>query len=297
MEIIDAQFHEPAPWLPWPHDESSRVTLSVEMTLAQMDAAGVDAALLTSSRPEYMAQAIRLHPDRFACLAEWSPDAPDIEDLLANTRSEPGMLGIRLLEAGWPPENIERLRAGHFNRFFAAAQRHEVPVAIMASGAIADVGPVARAFPDLTLVLDHFGHRQPPFQERAVPPLKYVDELVELAQFPNVSVKFSGAPTLSHEPFPYRDLWPNLHRIIDAFGPSRLMWGSDITRITALFRCPAVSPEDIRMPRQYPGKHSYADAVHFLLHTNEVSETEKEQLFAQTIRRIFRWPRPGVENL
>jgi L-fuconolactonase len=288
MKIIDVQLHEPAPRLPWQFDDASRVTLGVELTLALMDSAGVDAALLTSCRPAFSAEAIRSHPDRFARLVEHDPDAPNIEQLVAETRESPGTLGLRLL-AGWPPENIERLRSGGFNNFFAAAARYRVPVAVFISGAISVVGPVLRAFPDLQLVIDHFGHKQPPYQERDEPPLKHADELIALAQFPNVSVKISGGPSMSRETFPYRDLWPTLHRIIEAFGPSRLMWGSDITRINGLVRTPAISDEDYRHPAPYAGKHSYAEALYFLLHSDEVSNAAKEQMLGGSVSRTFRW--------
>jgi L-fuconolactonase len=292
MEIIDVQLHEPAPWQPWPYDDVSRVALGVELTLALMDSAGVDAALLTSCRPAYTAEAIRLHPRRFACLAEYDPDDPNIEQLVAGTRENPGALGLRLL-AGWPPENVERLRTGGFSKFFAAAERYNVPVAIFISGAISAVLPVLRNFPNLQLIIDHFGHKQPPYQERDEPPLKHADELIALAQFPNVSVKISGGPSMSRETFPYRDLWPQFHRIIEAFGASRLMWGSDITRINGLVRTPAISDEDYRHPSAYPGKHSYAEALHFLLHSDQLADNEKKQIFGSSVRRIFRWALPG----
>jgi predicted TIM-barrel fold metal-dependent hydrolase len=32
---------------------------------------------------------------------------------------------------------------------------------------------------------------------------------------------------LSREPCPHTDVWPHVHRVIDAFGPARLMWGND----------------------------------------------------------------------
>jgi L-fuconolactonase len=47
-------------------------------------------------------------------------------------------------------------------------------------------------------------------------------------------VKISGACTLSHEPFPYDDIWEPIGRIIDAFGIERCMWGTDWTRAAAV---------------------------------------------------------------
>jgi L-fuconolactonase len=39
-----------------------------------------------------------------------------------------------------------------------------------------------------------------------------------LAAHPNIAVKISGACTLSHESFPYNDIWNPLFRVFDAFG-------------------------------------------------------------------------------
>ena len=54
-------------------------------------------------------------------------------------------------------------------------------------------------------------------------------ELLNLAEYPNVAVKISGACTLSHQPFPYPDIWDPLARIFDAFGFDRCLWGTDWT--------------------------------------------------------------------
>ena len=55
-----------------------------------------------------------------------------------------------------------------------------------------------------------------------------------LAVHDNVAVKVSGACTLSHEPFPYEDIWDPLDRVFDAFGFDRCMWGTDWTRAVGL---------------------------------------------------------------
>jgi len=49
-------------------------------------------------------------------------------------------------------------------------------------------------------------------------PFADLPKLLALAAHANIAVKISGACTLSHEPFPYKDLWDPLGRIFDAFG-------------------------------------------------------------------------------
>jgi L-fuconolactonase len=61
--------------------------------------------------------------------------------------------------------------------------------------------------------------------------------VLALAAHDNIRMKISGACTLSHQPFPYNDIWDPVIRIIDAFGFDRCMWGTDWTRATALLTC------------------------------------------------------------
>jgi L-fuconolactonase len=82
-------------------------------------------------------------------------------------------------------------------------------------------------------------------------------------------VKSSGACTLSHEPFPYNDLWDPLCRIFDAFGLDRCMWGTDWTRAVALL--------------------SYEQGVEAFRITDRLSETDRAALMGGTLQRIYNW--------
>ena len=55
--------------------------------------------------------------------------------------------------------------------------------------------------------------------------------LLALAKDPNVAVKASGAPSYSSEPYPFRNIHGYLQQIYDAFGPERMFWGTDISRM------------------------------------------------------------------
>lgn len=76
---------------------------------------------------------------------------------------------------------------------------------------------------------------QQPFEPPApAQPWADVPEVVKLAAHRNVSIKISGACTLSHEAYPYKDIWDPLARIFEAFGLDRCMWGTDWTRAVKL---------------------------------------------------------------
>ncbi len=140
----------------------------------------------------------------------------------------------------------------------------------MVAGHLNEAARIADRFPDLTLIIDHLGTYPPPRVPRDARLFEKLPELLALARYPNIAVKFTGVAALSTQQFPFLDLWPHLHKVIAAFGPERLMWGSDYTRTAAL--------------------HTYSEAVNFLKDTNELSNSDKEQMFSGTIRRVLRWP-------
>ena len=53
---------------------------------------------------------------------------------------------------------------------------------------------------------------------------------------PNVAVKASGMPSHTTDDYPYRRLHQYLRRAYDAFGPKRLFWGTDLTKLSCTYR-------------------------------------------------------------
>ena len=70
-----------------------------------------------------------------------------------------------------------------------------------------------------------------------------LDELLNLARYPNVFVMVSSAPCFSNESYPFRDLHPYLRRIYDVYGPRRMLWGADLSRLKGTYQ---------RVPRSVP---------------------------------------------
>src|SRR5215831_12951462 len=63
-----------------------------------------------------------------------------------------------------------------------------------------------------------------------------VPELCGLARRSNVAVKASALPCYSVEPYPFRDVHAHTRRVYDAFGPRRMFWGTDWTRLPCPWR-------------------------------------------------------------
>jgi predicted TIM-barrel fold metal-dependent hydrolase len=287
VEIIDAQIHEVKPPIPVDarYGDDVRLLVGVEICREAMDAVGVDAALLFAPQ-EYMDAAVARYPDRFAGAFTFDYAAEDIEEQVANYRKRPGMLaGRNLVGNAATAELRPEFHAGKFDRLYAAAEKYDLPMFFSTHGHADVMGAVAERHPGLTMIIDHLGLSQSPVSPPRPDPWDKLPGILGLAKYPNVHVKFSGAPLLSREPYPHRDLWPNLHRIIDAFTPDRLMWGTDFTRMRWLPGSTELAPRS-----QW---RSYSDCLTYLRDTNELSAADKEKVFSTTIRRVLRWPKRG----
>jgi L-fuconolactonase len=298
MEIVDGQLHEPGVWFEWKDAQPETWhNVMTESLLTTMDAVGVDAAVLVPSYDQVWTQRVAAeYPERFASVPrlysgppsppsdEIDPEAPDIEDQLVEMFGRPGIRGIRFSIGFWD-EVVARWKEGAFDRAVEVCSRHDIPIFLFASGHIDIVAPVAERYPDLQIALDHMGIRQPPLEPVDSPPWRRLDELLELAKYPNICVKLCGAPSLSLEGPPYSDSWAALERILEAFGASRLFWASDISR----FRGRLGARQFTVAQADYVGKHTYAQSLAFFADSS-LSDSEKQLILGGTIRQILDWP-------
>jgi hypothetical protein len=163
MEIVDAQLHEIGPRLPWEGPAEFRYQMMTEMTLAWMDAAGVDAALLNPHDREWGKFAVNRCPRRFKSV--WltgypSPESGNelIADVLA-VKSRSDVVGLRIIAGRRlddPDGNIGRtlLENGLLEALFGACEQHRVPIFIFASGNLDLVALVLEAHPELRVVVE-----------------------------------------------------------------------------------------------------------------------------------------------
>jgi L-fuconolactonase len=275
MLTIDAQVHayeRDHPGRPWAAALAGPPEVTGDDMVAAMDAVGVDGAVLVSPftmyryDASYAVEVHRKHPGRFGLVKPVDPTDPGVEETIAAWVATPGAVAIRLMLH--PHTSSDPADPG-MNRVLAAAARHSVPVNLLCWGRLDQVDQLARRNPETQLVIDHLGLQQP-FQPPAPPePWADLPKLLPLAAQPNVAVKISGACTLSHEPFPYRDIWDPLWRIFDAFGLDRCLWGTDWTRAVNLL--------------------SYRDAVESFRKTDRLSESDRVLLMGESLARVYRW--------
>jgi predicted TIM-barrel fold metal-dependent hydrolase len=91
---------------------------------------------------------------------------------------------------------------------------------------------VAHRHPGLRIAVDHLARQFRALDAAAFPNM---DGLVALAAFPNVAVKASGMPAYTSDAYPYRNVHDVLARAFDAFGPARMFWGSDLTKLPCTY--------------------------------------------------------------
>jgi L-fuconolactonase len=238
--IADSQVHIWAantPERPWvsgvkPHCEKP---LGHEELLREMNAAGVDRVVivpprLDGSRNDLALAAARAHPYRFAVMGKI-----DVKDLqaptrLATWREDPGMLGLRFNFKRTP----QTLASGEADWVWGVAEEAGVPIYVGVSHAdVHVIDAIAERHPRLRLIFDHMALSTGTKDDVA---FGDVDKLLAAARRPNIAVKVSALPCYTEAPYPYRNLHAHVRRVYDAFGPRRMMWGSDFSRLRGTYR-------------------------------------------------------------
>src|SRR5437899_12973939 len=101
----------------------------------------------------------------------------------------------------------------------------------------------AERHPELRLTIDHVGLRR---FTRGPDVFEDLPKVCALAKYPNVAVKASGVPSLSNQSYPYRDVQPFMKTLFDAFGPKRMFWGTDLTRMRCTYyECIHIFTDDL----------------------------------------------------
>lgn len=155
------------------------------------------------------------------------PEAADFPAFLERTLANPFVKGLRrvlhvvpddLSEAALFRENLKRL-AGTRLTFDLCTLPHQIDKAV----ALADLNP------DVTFILDHCG----------VPAIAsgahegWAKGIAEIARRPNVRVKLSGIVAYADAgSWNIETLRPYVATVLSAFGPSRMVWGSDWPVVT-----------------------------------------------------------------
>jgi predicted TIM-barrel fold metal-dependent hydrolase len=239
MRIVDAQIHTWGSGLPSNQSHIQVTHFTAEEAIALMDAGGVDAAVIhppgwDPGADEMAFRAVRDYPGRFAILGALPLDDPTSRDRIATWRDQPGMLGLRYGFLHDPAKTW--LADGTLNWLWAAAEKAGVPIAMLATDSLRAIDAIAERHPGLRLTIDHLGGRGGLTTLKDHAAMTHMPDLVRLAKRPNVAVKVTGAPGYSAEAYPFPIMISYVKQIYDAFGPSRMFWGTDITKMKCSWR-------------------------------------------------------------
>jgi L-fuconolactonase len=302
IEIIDAQVHLNQLGPDWK-------TASLDSVLATgiqvMDAVGIAKVLIGEAhgfdskfRPvgeelpngaireafPFSERAVEQHPDRFTYHVVIDFRDPELDRLTAEVQTRPGANSMRIVPV---PQTgaVDALENGEFDALFTAAERHQVPVFAWVPRRAHLLLPYVQRFPKLQFIVDHCGVGVAPLRVGQLPVtmetsmtrsrddrLAELARVCEMAQYPNVALKWCHAPgLLSEEDYPYRDVMPLLRQAIDAFGVERIMWASDYT----------IAHDQ--------NANSWAECLYYLLDSDQLSRTEKEWLLGGSVRQVLNW--------
>ncbi len=260
MVIVDTHTHASPYWFE-----------PIEVLLHEMTRNDVDHAVLIQIRTfydnSYLIECVRRFPGRFSAVVVLDTDRADAPEALESLVNE-GAEGIRLNPTDRSPGS---------DSLAIWRKAAELGVPVSAVGTMDDYGTpgfeeIIKEFSSLNIVIEHLGSGG----LDPTPPYNKYRKVLGLARYSNTFMKVPGLgelcprPMPFRQPFPFKDIPPLIEMAIDAFGPSRLMWGSDFT--------PVAAREGYRHTLRFPMEH-----VSFR------SEDDKDWVFGKTALTLWKF--------
>lgn len=260
-------------WITGPGLRPLRRDFTVDDLRPEAAAAGIGRTVLVQTvtvaeeTPEFLGLA--RESELIAGVVGWTDlTRPDVADELARLRELPGgryLKGIRHQVQG-EPEPDWLLRPDVRRGLAAVAAAGLVYDLVVLPHQLPGCVRAALDHPELTFVLDHLG--KPPIADGALEP--WAGDVRALAALPNTVGKLSGLVTEADlAKWTVDDLRPYAETALAAFGPGRLMFGSDWPVCTLAA--------------------SYAQVVAVSEELTEVlDEAERADVFGGTALRVYR---------
>ena len=244
----------------------------VETLLFQMERNLVDKALLVpmvGKFNEYEIECIGKYPGRFASISQVDVKRPEVLDLIESD-VEKGAVGIRMGVEDMPEQ--VNMRVWH--------KAARLGLNVSCHGSIENFSTkefnnIVREFPDLKIVLEHLGGAAKT-KKFPKPNHPLFHNVLALSRYPNVYLKMPGFGEFFDRPRPLTnpafDKTPEQIKIVyDAFGPQRIMWGSDFPNCS--------SREGYKNALFYP-----LEKIPFL------NQSDKEWIFGKTALSVWNIP-------
>ncbi|MBM3942959.1 MAG: amidohydrolase [SAR202 cluster bacterium] len=224
MVVVDTHCHASTCWFE-----------PVEILLDQMTRNGVDKAALIQIRGQYdntyVLECVHRFPGRFSAVVIVDTSRPDAPAQLERWVKQ-GAEGIRLNPSDHSPGR---------DKLAIWRKAVELGVPVSSGGTLeefasAEFESIIKEFPSLNIVIEHLGGIGRQYlnaRKGTQPTLDGYKKVLALAQYPNTYMKVPGLgefcprPQPMIQPAPFTEIPGLIEMALEAFGPQRLMWGSD----------------------------------------------------------------------
>lgn len=231
---IDAHVHiwstdaQAYPWAPRDQVAPPAIRAPVERLRAEMGTVGAVGAVAIQPSVygydhAYLRAMAGASGGRIVAVCLLNPVHPGAGEQLAGFVTRDGFRGLRVTAIG--RSDAGPLVGPEASVLWEQVRRLRVPVSFLIDPVhLGAVETAAESCPDVPIIIDHLARCHPGDRDAHA-------RLVGLARLPNVLVKVSAFDGLSGEAFPYRGMWPLIQACLAAYGPNRLMWGTDFPHV------------------------------------------------------------------
>lgn len=208
---------------------------------------------------DYYTHAAAAHPGVFKIVGALDHRQPNLRARIHLNRPL-GITGYRITPNG---QGLRWLENDLLQEFWRDAGNENVAICpLIDPEYVATLPAMIRRFPNTRVVIDHCAR----IDQRHIAALK---NLCALAKFPGVFVKVSAFYAFGAKQPPYLKQIPRITRLLDAFGPERLMWASDC-------------------PYQLTPPNTYAASIRLIQDRIEVlSDGDRDHLLRKTAEKVY----------
>ncbi len=233
MPIVESHVHiwtqnDAYPFAPTLPDVPVPTTdATAEMLLEVTGQAGVDHVVMVQPSTygwdnRYLADSIARYPDRLAGVCLVDPLDEKAPEQLEFWVQERKFHGVRLHAVR--ADSAEWFTTPQTDRIWRKAADLGIPICVLMDSEHAPMlAEMVQRYPQVDVVVDHMGR----IDVAEEPPYPNFCGLLKLADFPRTFAKVSGMLHYSSQSYPYADTHPFFRMAKDAWGPQRLMWGTD----------------------------------------------------------------------
>jgi predicted TIM-barrel fold metal-dependent hydrolase len=243
-------------------------SFTVEELQAQMKPAGVNRAVLIQMSfyghdNSYMTDTMAKFPGTFSGVAVIEQDVGNPAPEMLKLKKQ-GVRGFRIYPRAFPVEKW--LSSGTMHGMWTVGRDERLAMCcLMDPNGLPALDKMCQHYPDTPVVIDHMCR----IGVTGTIEEAEVAALCAMARHRFVTVKVSAFYALGAKKAPYIDLGPLIKRLLDAYGPERLMWASD-------------------NPYQVVNGHNYQDSINLIKSGLDfLSPTDKEWLLTKSAERVF----------